>query len=126
MQPYDIEVVEREMTADEKQATFLMLKDFVGILPTETQQAAIPTLLKYSRIDAEGRDALTEAMTPSAPQPNPLNDALLDSQAKLQYADAELKMAQAKEKASIVPLAPDKMQSEIDKNNAQAAKHVYG
>lgn len=126
MQPYDIEIVEREMTADEKQAAFLMLKDFVAGLPPEAQQAAIPTLLKYSRIDAEGKEALTQALTPQPPQPNPLNDEMLKSQIALQYAQAEKLSADAKEKQSTIQLAPEKMQSEIDKNNAQAAKNIYG
>jgi hypothetical protein len=123
MQPYDIEFVERELTSDEKQQTFLMLKDFVALLPPEAQVSALPVLLKYSRMDADGRDALIEAIKPQPPQPNPLNEEMLKSQIALQYADAELKSAQAKDKAVIVPLSPEKVQSEINKNNAQAQSY---
>lgn len=123
---YDIRTVEREMTADERQQTFLMLKDAVGGLPPEAQMAALPTLFRYSRLDSEGKDELIKAITPQPPQANPLNEEILKSQIALQYAQAQKLSAEAKEKTSIIPLAPDKMQSEIDKNNAQAAKQMYG
>lgn len=115
---YAVRIVERPMTKSERQAQFNALSQLVP----QYQAAGInimPVLSKLSTLDQDLKDELVKLSTPQAPQPDPLNEALLDSQAKLQYATAKEKDAGANERAATLEGTIAKLQSEAEKNNAQ-------
>jgi len=120
---YQVRIVERPMSADERQEAFNNLSQLVP----QYLQAGInimPVLSKYAPLDPADRKQLVELSTPQPQQPDPLNQALLDSQAKLQYAQADKLGMDAEEKRQILgKVAPEK-DSIIMKNEAQALKSL--
>jgi len=109
------------MSSDEKQNTFNQLSQ---LAPQFAQSGIniLPILAKYAPMDMKDRDALAKLASPQPAQPDPLNQALLDSQAKLQYAQAEKLTAEARNKGAEAGIVYDKILSEIAKNYAAAAK----
>jgi len=122
---YFVRIAERPMTIDEKQTTFNKLAELMGGLAPEERKAAMPVMMKYANLPYKDRKEIMDGMQPMpAPEPDPLNQALLDSQAKLQYADAELKSAQAQEKLATMPLKQPELEAKIRKDEAQAANYL--
>lgn len=118
---YMVRIVERPMTADERQDTFNKLSELVP----QYLQAGInimPVLSKYAPLDAKDRAELVQLSTPQPAQPDPLNQALLDSQAKLQYAQADKLTTEAEQTRQVIGKVGPEKESIIVKNQAQAVK----
>lgn len=118
---YMVRIVERPMTADERQDTFNKLSQLVPQY-LEAGINIMPILSKYAPLDMQDRQELVQLSTPQPAQPDPLNEALLDSQARLQYAQADKLTAEAEEKRNITGLVAPEKQSIVMRNEAQAVK----
>lgn len=115
---YAVRIIEKPLSADERQNTFNVLSQ----LAPQFQQAGInimPVLAKYANLDMEDRERLVKLSTPQPPQPDPLNQALLKSQADLQGAQASKLQAEAHETMATMAKTIEKLQTEIEKNSAQ-------
>lgn len=113
---YAIRIVERPLTTDERLDTANALSQ---LIPLATQAGVNPAPLfalysKYSRLDMADRKILEQVATPQPPQPDPVNQALLESQTNLQNAqakkyaaDAELSLVKAQKEMQGEGLQPD-------------------
>lgn len=113
---YAIRIVERPLTTDERLDTANALSQ---LIPLATQAGVNPAPLfalysKYSRLDMADRKILEQVATPQPPQPDPVNQGLLESQTNLQNAqakkyeaDAQLALVKAQKEAEGEGLQPD-------------------
>lgn len=118
---YMVRIVERPMSADERQDTFNKLAELVP----QYLQAGInimPILSRYAPLDAKDRTELVQLSSPQPQQPDPANQALVQSQINLGNAQAEKLVAEAASIRAALPYAEEKVESEIYKNNATAVK----
>ena len=118
---YAVRIVERPMTADERQDTFNKLS---ALLPQMQQAGAniVPILMRYAPLDQEDKDEMIELATPKPQPPDPLNVALLQSQTRYQNASAAKLEADAQETSATIDAKLSEIQSSIEKNLAQADK----
>lgn len=83
---YDVIVDEVPATPDENNDTFMKLIELQQAMPDKN---IMPIALKFAALPADVIKELEVTLQPAPPpQPDPLNQALLDSQAKYQYAQA--------------------------------------
>jgi hypothetical protein len=118
---YAVRIVERPMTRDEKQNQFNALSQ---LLP-QFQAAGVnivPVLAKLSTLESELKDELIQLSTPQPPQPDPLNQALVQSQVNYQNATAKKQEAEAAKIMNTLRLVAPEKESVIAKNLAQAHK----
>lgn len=120
---YGIVFAERPMSADERADTFNKLSQ---LAPQFTQMGVniMPVVAKYANLDLKDRQELIQLSTPQPAQPDKMNQELLASQTALQNAQAAKLTMDAEETKSKLAQQAEKMQSEIEKNKAQAAKLV--
>lgn len=90
---YDVIIEQTPATPDENNETFMKLLDLQKAMPDKN---ILPIAMKFAPLPESVMKELEEVMKPAPPPPpDPLNQALLDSQAKLQYAEASKLQADA-------------------------------
>ena len=118
---YALKVVERPVSLDEKKETLKML---VQLYPQMQQSGKdiSPAIIDALPMDYTEREKLSKLTTPTPPAVNPDEVAMMKANTRLINAQAAQLESAAQENQSTMPLNADKMQSEIDKNLASAAK----
>lgn len=126
---YDIVVEQMPTTPEENTDTFFKLIDLQKAMPDKN---IMPLALKFAPLPANVLKDLEELMQPAPPPaPDPLNSALLDSQAKYQYAqankltvDAQTLSLDNKLKENELLFAPSKEVSDIKLTQAKTASEL--
>ncbi len=115
---YDVVIDEEPSSPDENNDTFMKLIELQKNMPDKN---IMPLALKFAPLPANVLKDLEKLMEPAPPpQPDPINQALLDSQAKKQYAeaqkltvDAETLSIDNKLKLTDLRFSPAKQESDI-------------
>lgn len=90
---YDVIVDQVPTSPDENTETFFKLIELQKVMPDKN---IMPLAMKFAPLSGEDSKELEKIMEPTPPPPpDPLNQALLDSQAKYQYAQANKLQADA-------------------------------
>jgi hypothetical protein len=126
---YDVIVEQMPTTPEENTDTFFKLIDLQKAMPDKN---IMPLALKFAPLPANVLKDLEEIMQPAPPPPpDPLNTALLDSQAKYQYAqanklnvDAQALAIDKKMKQIESIFAPAKEASDIKLTQAKTATEL--
>lgn len=116
---YAIRPVERKRTADEKLDAFNKLSPLVPV----AQQFGVnifPLLAELAPLDQEHKDMLKQLATPQPTPPDPVQQALLQSQVRLTDAQSARLEAQAATDAAKLPYVEEQELSDINQNNAAA------
>lgn len=122
---YDIKVVERKMTDEERQETFNKL---VELDARAANLDLMPIALEYAPIEEDQKERIQSAMTPPPPpEPNPLDVAMLEANIRLTNAqadeataDAETKRINSLIKAKEAELADEKADAEVKEIESSA------
>lgn len=93
---YDIVIEDVPMTPDQKQQTFEKLLELSGILMQGPNPVNImPIVMEYAPLDAEQLGAVKTLMQPPPPQePDPVQQAMLESESNARNAQAEKNKAE--------------------------------
>lgn len=118
---YTIRIVERPMTTDERQDTFNKLSQLVPMY-MQAGMNIMPVLTKYANLDAKDKQEIAQLSAPAPTPPDPLNQALLQSQISLGNAQAKKSDAEAQQIIATLGKVAEEKESIIDKNNAAALK----
>lgn len=115
---YDIVVTDKPMTDDERQERFNAMIELYG----RAQNPALLMLaIEDAPIDQEQKDKALALMQPAPPAPpNPLDIALMESQIKLQNAQADKLIAEAQSTMKTIELADDNALADIRKKTSAA------
>lgn len=125
---YKYRIAERPLTPNEKRETFQMLMEYAPTLQQAgvNMTAATAAIMEFAPFEYETKQKFIEAATPQPPQPDPLNQALLQSQVDLQSAqaakllsDAETQKQRVATEAAQSQMDVVKTASEIDLNQAK-------
>lgn len=119
---YAVRIVERPMTADERQETANNLSQLLPVAK-EFGVNLFPMYARYLNMDQKDRKEMVEMATPKPQQPDPMNQALLQSQIRLGNAQAVKLEADAAQTQNTLNLAAPETESVIEKNLAQAFKY---
>lgn len=115
---YIIRVHDRPLTIDDKQQMVRILTQLAPHLGAQSMQV----LVEYLPIDATQKQKLMEAMTPQPQQPNPIDIATAEANARLLNAQAQELENKAAAIMARLDSEDDKIQSEVEKNVAAAVK----
>lgn len=127
---YDVVITPRPLSEDEKQERFEKLMELAGILAGKQNPVDItPLALQYAPLESDDKDRVLQLMQPPpAPQPDPMNEALLESQVRVNIAnaeniaaDAEAKRVNTAKAALEMQLMPPETAANIMAKEAQAA-----
>lgn len=125
---YKYRIAERPLTPNEKRETFQMLMEYAPTLQQAgvNMTAATAAIMEFAPFEYETKQKFIEAATPQPPQPDPLNQALLQSQVDLQsaqaaklFSDAEAQKQRVATEAAQSQMDVVKTASEIDLNQAK-------
>jgi hypothetical protein len=129
---YDVKIVERPITEEQKQEDFNKLTELYRGANPQTQQLLFPILIAKAPIEAEDKDKVLAALQPQPPQPNPVDEAMTKATVKLTEmqameakARARKMLAEALTLEAAQPLSDERELAEVEEINSRTVANYF-